>query len=239
MNIYIGYDSAEPVAYHTLVHSLLARSSVPLTITPLVRRHLGVEGYTRARGPLESTEFSLTRFLVPHLSGYKGRSVFMDCDMLCRVDIANLMLDIISQSDKAVVVCQHDYTPAGATKFLNQPQTVYEKKNWSSLMVFNNAKCKALTPPYVNTASGLDLHRFQWLADDRQIGALPLAWNHLVSEYSRDDAAKILHWTSGGPWHEGFEDVDFAEEWRIERAAMLHAARNVKEGVPSASATKS
>jgi len=173
---------------------------VPVTITPLVRRHLGVVGYARARGPLESTEFSLTRFLVPHLSNYKGRSVFMDCDMLCRVDIATLMLEIISQSDKAVVVCQHDYTPTSTTKFLNQPQTAYYRKNWSSLIVFNNAKCTTLTPEYVNTATGLQLHRFEWLRDQNAIGSLPLDWNWLCGEYARNDDAKILHYTTGGPW---------------------------------------
>jgi len=228
MNLFIGYDSAEPVAYHTLAHSILTRSSVPVTITPLVRRHLGVAGYTRARGPLESTEFSLTRFLVPHLSNYKGRSVFMDCDMLCRVDIATLMLDIISQADKAVVVCQHDYQPTSTTKFLNQPQTAYYRKNWSSFMVFNNAKCTTLTPEYVNTATGLQLHRFEWLRDQDAIGSLPLDWNWLVGEYSRNDDAKMLHFTTGGPWFPDCEDVDYAEEWRLERAAMLTAARVVK-----------
>jgi lipopolysaccharide biosynthesis glycosyltransferase len=228
MNIFIGYDSTEPVAYHVLAHSILTRASVPVTITPLVLRQLGVAGYHRARGPLESTEFSLTRFLVPHLSGYRGRSVFMDCDMLCRVDIAELMLDIISQANKAIVVCQHDYTPSSTVKFLNQPQTAYYRKNWSSFMVFDNAKCKALTPEYVNTATGLQLHRFEWLAKQDAIGSLSLDWNWLVGEYSRNDEAKVLHFTQGGPWHAGYEDVDYADEWREERGRMLTAQRTIK-----------
>jgi len=227
MNIFIGYDSTEPVAYHTLAHSILSRASVPITITPLVRRHLGMVGYTRTRGPLESTEFSLTRFLVPYLSFYKGRSIFMDCDMLCRVDIAELMLAIIPHADCAVVVCQHDYTPTSTTKFLNQPQTAYYRKNWSSFMVFDNAKCKALTPTYVNTATGLQLHRFEWLKNQDQIGSLPLEWNWLVGEYANNDDAKMLHFTQGGPWHAGYEEVPYADEWREERARMLSAARVV------------
>jgi hypothetical protein len=248
MNIYIGYDSIEPVAYHTLAHSILRRSSIPVSFTPLVMRSLrGAGGYARERGPLESTEFSLTRFLVPSLSNYEGWSVFMDCDMLCRVNIADLMLEVLPQQDKAVIVCQHDYTPSSTTKFLNRPQTVYARKQWSSFMVFNNAKCKALTPQYVNTATGLQLHQFQWVKDTA-IGSLPLLWNWLMGEYEPSPAAKILHFTNTPPWFAGYEDVDGAHEWRAERAAMLTAARvatvpytqshAVKEGVPSDLGTK-
>ena len=85
--IYIGYDPKEAVAYHTLAHSILRRSSVPVSIAPVMQSQLkGL--YARARGATESTEFSLTRFLVPALSQYRGWSLFMDCDMLCRADIA-------------------------------------------------------------------------------------------------------------------------------------------------------
>src|SRR4051812_18969217 len=161
LQIFIGYDSKEPVAYHTLAHSILRRSSIPVSIAPLVRGQLG-HVYSRGRGPTESTEFSLTRFLVPALSQYRGWSVFMDCDMLCRGDIAELTAHIDTHYDKAVLVCKHDYAPNPAPKFLNQPQTAYPRKNWSSLMLMNAERCRALTPEYVNSASGLDLHRFKW-----------------------------------------------------------------------------
>ena len=154
LQLFIGYDPKEPVAYHTLAHSILRRSSIPLTIAPLMRSQLkGL--YTRERGPTESTEFSLTRFLVPFLSQYRGWSLFMDCDMLCRADIAELAAYTERAVDEAVLVCKHDYVPKTERKFLNQVQTRYPRKNWSSLMLFNNARCAALTPQYVNSASGL------------------------------------------------------------------------------------
>ena len=90
LQVFIGYDPRESVAFYALAHSIFARSSIPLAVVPLMRRHLG-HLYTRARGPTESTEFSLTRFLVPALSGYQGWSLYMDCDMLCRTDIAALV----------------------------------------------------------------------------------------------------------------------------------------------------
>ena len=147
LNIFIGYDSREVDAFRTLEYSIRKRSSVPVSITPIKLREVQDRGlYTRERGPTESTEFSLTRFLVPALSEYKGWSVFMDCDMLCRSDIAGLEAEIAKQSDKTLLVCKHDYTPSPARKFLNQIQTIYPRKNWSSVMVMNNARCRALTP---------------------------------------------------------------------------------------------
>ncbi len=203
LKIFIGYDSREPIAYHVLSHSIIQRATRPVSITPLIQDQLrGIGAYTRERCPTESTDFSLTRFLVPYLSDYEGISLFLDCDMLCLDDIADLEFEaaksVILEDSRAVWVCKHDYTPLGADKFLGQKQTAYPRKNWSSLMLFDNAKCKSLTPDYVNTASGLDLHRFNWMPDE-QIGCLPLEWNWLVGEYP-DREAKMLHYTLGGPW---------------------------------------
>ncbi len=179
--------------------------------------------YTRKRGPTESTEFSLTRFLVPALSEFRGWSVFMDCDMLCKLDFAVVAREIQRQSSKAVLVCKHDYQPSRRRKFLNHIQTVYPRKNWSSFMIFNNARCKALTADYVNAASGLDLHRFNWLKDQQAIGSLPIAWNWLVGEYKHNAKARIIHYTLGGPWFPEYRKCDYADEWRAE-LKLLQAA---------------
>ena len=220
--IWIGYDPNEAVAYHTLAHSILRRSSIPVTIAPLMRSQL--QGlYTRARGATESTEFSLTRFLVPYLAQYDGWSMFMDCDMLCRADIAELAAFPARSPDKAVLLCKHDYTPGPARKFLNQVQTVYPRKNWSSVMLFNNARCTALSPDYVNSATGLDLQRFAWL-DDALIGELPLEWNWLVGEYKRNPDARIVHYTIGGPYFDEYRGCDYAEEWFEENRRANFAA---------------
>ena len=174
--------------------------------------------YWRDRGPLESTEFSLSRFLVPYLSKYEGYSIFMDCDMLCRVDLADLTA--LFASEPAALWCvQHQYVPKDTTKFLGQPQTVYHRKNWSSFMIFDNHRCRALTPNYVNYASGLELHRFKWL-NDNEIAQLPLEWNWLVGEYPPNPAAKILHYTLGGPWFEPTRNCEHAEDWRAELAHL-------------------
>jgi hypothetical protein len=223
LNVYIGYDPREAVAFYTLAHSTLRRSSIPVSIAPLMQSQLkGI--YKRPRGPTESTEFSLTRFLVPFLSGFRGWSIFMDCDMLCRADIAELAAHIERQPDKAVLVCKHDYVPKTERKFLNQVQTKYARKNWSSLMVLNNERCRALTPDYVNTASGLELHRFAW-TQESLIGELPLEWNWLVGEYSYRPDARIVHYTLGGPYFDEYRNCDYAAEWFEELRSLQATAQ--------------
>lgn len=218
INIYIGYDPREAVAFSALSHSIHARATQPVSIAPLMLSQLGAV-LTRERHPLQSTDFSFSRFLVPYLSGYAGWSVFMDCDMLVLDDIAKLW--DLRDERYAVMVVKHDHVPRETTKFLGEPQTKYEKKNWSSVMLFNNAKCRALTPEYVNTATGLELHQFKWLADDSLIGGLPDRWNHLVGyDAPRRDAA-LVHYTLGGPYFGQYKDCEYAEEWRLERDNML------------------
>jgi hypothetical protein len=222
LSVFIGYDPVESIAFYTLSHSILRRSSIPVSIAPVARNQLK-DVYTRKRGPTESTDFSLTRFLVPWLSGFKGWSLYMDCDMLCRADISKLAAAMAEQPDKALLVCKHDYVPSTARKFLDRVQTTYPRKNWSSLMAFNTEFCKALTPEYVNSASPPELHRFSWL-EDRLIGELPLEWNWLVGEYAYNPAAKIVHFTIGGPYFDEYRGCDYAAEWFAEYESMRQCA---------------
>jgi hypothetical protein len=199
--IFIGVDRRERAASNVLIDSLIQNSSFPLAITPLVTHQLEAQRlYWRERNPKQSTDFSFTRFLVPHLMGYQGWAVFMDCDMLCRGDIAELWAQC---DDNLAMLCvQHDHHPSESQKFLGEAQSAYPMKNWSSLMLLNCSRCTALTPEYVNTASGLDLHRFHWLSGNHDIGAIQGGWNHLVSvqDPAMAEGSPLLHWTLGGPW---------------------------------------
>jgi hypothetical protein len=220
IKVFIGYDLREAVAYGVLAHSIHCRATQPVSTAPLMLSQLrGV--LNRERHPLQSTDFSFSRFLTPYLSGYSGWSVFMDCDMLMLDDIAHLWA--LRDDRYAVMVVKHDHVPKETQKFLGEPQTKYEKKNWSSVMLFNNAKCRALTPNYVNTASGLELHQFKWLADEGLIGDLPDRWNHLVGYNAPRSDTALVHYTLGGPYFSNYADCEYASEWRRERDAMLMA----------------
>jgi lipopolysaccharide biosynthesis glycosyltransferase len=224
VRVFIGYDPREAEAFHVLSHSIQSRASVPVVVTKLALAELG-DLMWRERHELQSTDFSFSRFLVPHLCVFEGWAVFMDCDMLVLDDIADLWA--LRDEGFAVQVVQHDHRPEESTKFLDQAQTTYEKKNWSSVMLMNCARCNALTPDYVNTASGLDLHRFRWLGDDALIGELPHRWNHLVDYDPPLPGEEIsnLHFTNGGPWFDESANCGYAELWRKERDRMLFAER--------------
>ena len=225
IRVFIGYDAAEEVAFSVLSYSIHRHASRPVAIAPVKLGELrGV--YDRTPDPLQSTEFSFSRFLTPWLAGYQGWALFMDCDMLMRRDIAELWA--LRDERYAVQVVKHQHVPKEDVKFRSRPQTKYEKKNWSSVMLMNCARCAALTPDYVNRASGLELHQFKWLESDDRIGALPPEWNHLVGyDPPRPDAA-LAHFTIGGPWFEPYRDSEFADEWWEERERMLSSAGRVR-----------
>ena len=210
INIFIGYDSKEKVAYNVLSHSIIQNSTKPVSITPIALNHLK-DDFVRERNALSSTEFSFSRFMIPHLMNYQGWALFMDCDMLMFEDISELWR--MRDDSKAIQVCKHDYVPKEKTKFLGQTQTAYPKKNWSSFMLMNCKKCSSLTPDYVNRASGLELHQFKWLEGDHLIGDLPLEWNWLVGEYEHKDDVKNVHYTKGGPWFEEYARCDYSQDW--------------------------
>jgi hypothetical protein len=216
--VFIGFDPRETVAFNVLCQSIHARSTQPVCIAPLALSQLG-QVYTRERNPLQSTDFSFSRFLTPFLCDYAGWSVFMDCDMLMLDDIAKLWA--LRDERYAVMCVKHDHRPKEAVKFLGAVQTKYEKKNWSSVMLFNNARCRALTPEYVNRATGLELHQFKWLGDDSLIGELPHRWNHLVGYDAPSRDVSLVHYTLGGPYFNEYLDCDYASEWFAERESML------------------
>ena len=210
INIFIGYDSKEKVAYNVLSHSIIQNSTKPVAITPIALNNLK-DDFVRERNALSSTEFSFSRFMIPHLMNYQGWALFMDCDMLMFEDISKLWR--MRDDSKAIQVCKHDYTPKESKKFLGQVQTKYEKKNWSSFMLMNCKKCTTLTPDYVNKASGLELHQFKWLEGDHLIGDLPLEWNWLVGEYEYKEDVNNVHYTKGGPWFEEYAKCDYSQDW--------------------------
>jgi lipopolysaccharide biosynthesis glycosyltransferase len=227
IRVFIGYDDREAIAYNVLSHSIQRLASEPVSIAPLRLSQLkGI--LTRERHPLQSSDFSFSRFLTPYLSGYEGWSVFMDCDMVMLDDIAGLYG--LRDERYAVMVVKHVHVPKETVKFLGEPQSKYEKKNWSSVMLFNNAQCRALTPAYVNTATGLELHQFKWLESEDLIGGLPSRWNHLVGyDTPRTDAA-LLHYTQGGPYFSEYKDCEYAEDWYRELRKMEHVERRRSRG---------
>lgn len=192
LRIFIGWDPRQPVSYHTLAHSIIANSSRPVAITPLVQPTLKT-----VRAGL--TPFTWSRFLVPWLCGYRDWALFLDVDMMVRGDIADLF--DLADVTKTVMVSKNPL-----------------KFEWASAMLFNCEACRVLSPKYVETGEGL--HKITWAHPD-QIGDLPPEWNHLVGYDAPRDDAKLVHFTQGIPAFVETVDSEYADEWRhVARAAF-------------------
>lgn len=201
INIFVGYDSRHNDVHETCIKSIELSSpkinqTKNINIIPLDYRE--IEEYEREWGN-QSVEFSYSRFLAPYLSDYKGWSIFVDNDYIFKRDILNLLFFI--DDTKAVSVVQHDFKKKYDTKFGDTKDVWYEKKLWSSLMVFNNAHpdCKKLTPEVINNESGKYLHQFEWTEN---IGKIPdiWAWQEGYSDVEDFKDAYSYHWTRGGYW---------------------------------------
>ena len=209
--IFIGYDPREKIAFHVLSQSIIENSSIPVSITPIYLKNLR-KFYRRKKRIKDSTEFSISRFLAPYLSNYEGYSLFVDCDFIIREDVAKLLKIAKSNSKKVLWCVKHNYVPKNKIKFLNEKQLLYSKKNWSSFVVYNNRKCKILTPQFIEKANGLYLHQFRWTKDSL-IGALPRQWNVLVGEQKIPKDFKSLHFTVGGPYFKKYKKSVGSNFW--------------------------
>jgi lipopolysaccharide biosynthesis glycosyltransferase len=222
LKIFIGWDSREDIAYQVAKQSIIDTSSVPVEIVPLKQKNLKLqELYWRKEDKLASTQFTFTRFLLPELTNFEGWALFIDCDFVALADVKELF---DQRNDKYAVMCaQHDYTPKLGLKMDGKQQTVYPRKNWSSMMLVNcgHPSNKTLTKELVNDdrITGAYLHRFSWL-DDSEIGKISHEWNWLVGWYKEPHSGspKFLHYTEGGPWFDNYYDCEYASEYyRVER----------------------
>ena len=222
--IFVGYDTREDIAYQVCEHSI-KRYNNDAEVIPLIQKDLRQSKiYWRELDKLASTEFTFTRFLIPHLMNYKGWALFCDSDIVFLEDVDNLFA--LADDSKAVMVVQHDYKPKPGMKMDGQVQTVYPRKNWSSMVLWNceHPKNKILTPELLNDQSPKFLHRFSWL-DDNEIGSLPHEYNWLVGWYKepQDGKPKILHYTEGGPWFDGYRDCEYGDDWKKELINLFSA----------------
>ena len=213
LKVFIGWDSREDEAYKVARSSIL-RHNPNVEVYPLKLYELKAASlYARPADTAGSTEFTISRFLAPALCYYEGYSLFMDCDVVATTDITKIMDE--ADLTKTVNCVQHDYESFDSSvitdvKMDGKVQSHYPRKNWSSVMLFNNAKCEMLTPGYVNSATPKELHRMEWANED--IGELHHRWNYLAGYYNDDDHS-LIHWTDGGPWFENYRDCPLNEIW--------------------------
>lgn len=221
--VYVGYDAREADAYRVCCASLRAHARERMAIQPINSRFLGSSYYrpeVRKNGvrwdvisnaPM-ATEFALARFFVPMVER-SGWALFCDGDFMFRAPVEELFA--LADPKYAVMVVKHKQGDTGTAKMDGQVQTSYDRKNWSSLMLWNCAHpaSQNLDVGLLNSVPGLYLHQFTWMHSD-QIGELPLRWNWLegISDPSVEPAA--VHFTRGVPSMKGYENSAYADEWR-------------------------
>ena len=217
MNIYIGYDSREDLAYQVSEFSI-RENSPNIEVNPLKLEKLREQGlYYRDLDKLGSTEFTFSRFLIPILNNYKGWALFCDCDIIFLKPLEELFS--LTDEKYAVMCVQHDYKPKGNKKMDGKIQSLYPRKNWSSLVLWNcgHPSNQKITTSLVNdpNITGKYLHRFSWL-NDNEIGSLDHEWNWLVGWYKepKDGKPKAIHYTEGGPWFEDYRYCEYHEIWK-------------------------
>lgn len=214
LKVFIGWDEREREAYEVARNTLMATSGLSSTLLcadrlaacgllnrPVDRR---VQMYDIPSNAPCSTDFAISRFLTPLLA-QNGWALFTDCDVVFLSDVNELLA--IADPSKAVMVVQHPHQEIAGTKMDGQAQTVYRRKNWSSVMLFNcdHPANRRLTLWDINHRPGRDLHAFFWLADS-EIGCLPDRWNWLVNVNPKPDRPAIAHFTLGGPWFLDWND---------------------------------
>ncbi len=236
-NYAIGYDPREDEVYEVAAHSARRFSAGPINIVPIKLADLRARGlYTRptshkngaliddiSNAPM-STEFAISRFFINYLAINAQWVLFTDCDFLFRCDIAELF---DYADDKYAVLCvHHQHNPNETIKMDNQLQTKYNRKNWSSMMLWNtrHPAHQNLTIEMLNTLPGRDLHRFCWLQDE-EIGQMPHIYNWLEGTHNPADNPKVIHYTRGGPWFADYQHVAFANEWRNEYNLWKHSQK--------------
>lgn len=237
--IFIGYDSREREAFEVCAWTIAKYASCSPRIEGVYmdqcqdfgiysREYTMRNGvrYDKTDGLPFSTEFSFTRFLTPFLASYYEFNdapwvLFVDCDFMFLDDVAKLFLNADPQY--ALMVCKHQYEPTETIKMDGQIQSSYNRKNWSSLMLWNmrHRANEALTVDDINAKPGSWLHSFSWLKD-KHIGEIPIQWNWLEGVYNtRDhDYPKAVHFTRGGPWFRNYMNVEYGYRWFQERDAM-------------------
>lgn len=226
-SVWIGWDSREKEVYNVCKFSLEFNTFIKPKIIPLVHKELRLQGWLMRPWAIRprtgiwydimdgldfSTEFAYSRFLVPALCQYKGWALFMDCDMVWDADIKDLFK--LCDQKYAVMCVKHNHRPNNVIKMDGQTQKQYPRKNWSSFMLFNcgHPSNRKLTPELVSTKSGSYLHEFRWL-EDHEIGQLPETYNWIEGFSRGNIKPAVVHYTEGGPWFNGYQDIAHAALW--------------------------
>jgi len=243
IHVFIGYDPREQDAYDVCCHTIKEETNyykvhlhkidhLDLRKKDLFWRKWSIDEKGQYWDELDakpfSTEFSFTRFLVPEMckqEKIKSQFVlYIDCDFMFRRGLDKLFdhiesIDKKSRDAKALFCVPFDdknfiKVNTSKLKMDGKLQTMYPRKFWSSFTLWNlhHPKTKMMDVERVNLSKGKDLHSFEWI-EDNEIEAVSPAWNYISGISDKYTIPFAVHFSEGGPWHQGKQDVPYADEW--------------------------
>lgn len=248
IDIIYGADPKQMVGAALFAFSAMRRTTEPIRFTPLLEKALRFRGLykrphemrgeqmwdTISAAPM-STDFANSRFLAHWLSDSEFVLFCDGSDMLFLDDPFSLIC--LADRTKAVQVVKRNWEPTETLKMDGQAQTVYSRKGWSSVMLWNrfHPANNKLSIEMVNTLPGRDLHAFYWLEDD-EIGDLPPRWNLMSDVDTLDttvDRPGLVHFTKGLPVVDSHENDPWSAEW-FRELRILDATRGGPRAVRAA-----
>ena len=187
VRIYVGATEREMLAVKVLEYSIRKHASMSVEVIPLHRSAIPIPLPKNPKNQ-PRTPFSFQRFLIPALTGFRGRAIYLDSDMQVFKDIRTLWTMPFNGADLLTV------RVAGAS----------ERRPQFSVMILN---CEALDWEIDKIVRSLDENRLSY---EQLLHQMTLAksiradigpeWNALEHFSSRDTA--LLHFTDmhTQPW---------------------------------------
>jgi hypothetical protein len=187
IRVYVGATKAEMLPAKVLEYSIRKHASMSVAVIPLNRSGIEIpiprEAKSRPRTP-----FSFQRFLIPALTGNRGRAIYLDSDMQVFKDMRTLWTLPFMEADLLVV---------------SEPENSGRRPQFS-VMVLN---CDTLRWDIREIVRGLDEGQLTYeelvyeMSMVKNIRAsIEPAWNALERFSERETA--VLHYTDMGtqPW---------------------------------------
>ena len=184
MDIFVGYDSREHACFQVLEYNL---SRWGHTVHPINHRELraqkkfsrewlikddGQYEDLRDRKPF-STEFTHSRFAAIPMAReleIDDWCLFCDTDFLFLDDPENMVQLVAKRAPTDAIACvQYDWHEEEGVKMDGMLQLLYHRKLWSSMFLFDpqHPVHDYLTFHRVNWESGISMHTFSWVPDDK------------------------------------------------------------------------
>ncbi len=200
VRLFIGSGEASLVERKTLIYSIQKNTRRPLDITVFNGTHNAIEknGAKPYLAPmslktkyLNITEFSLYKFLIPKICGYKGKAIWLDSDMICLSDIGELF-----------------DAPMRGHDFLAKRNGASKNRPWElSALLIDCSRCRFGLETFVKEIHQ-GLYQYQDLMHmsprfltrhPYRIGRIEDNWNALDERKSR---TKLVHYTNlyTQPW---------------------------------------